>query len=86
MCRLTALLLLLVPAISRRATWAATSDWVSGQHGAARLISAVEATGSSTQLDVGLQLRLTTGWHTYWRSPGDAGIPLAVDRMVTTAQ
>jgi suppressor for copper-sensitivity B len=31
------------------------------------------------QVDVGLQLRLTPGWHTYWRSPGDAGIPPVVD-------
>jgi suppressor for copper-sensitivity B len=59
--------------------WAATSNWASEKHGAARLISAVEATGSSTQIDVGLQLRLTPGWHTYWRSPGDAGIAPVID-------
>ena len=58
---------------------AAASDWVTDQHGAARLISAVEATGSSSQIDVGLQLKLTPGWHTYWRSPGDAGIPPTID-------
>ena len=58
---------------------AATSSWVTELHGAARLISAVEATGSSTQVDVGLQLRLTPGWHTYWRSPGDAGIAPSID-------
>jgi suppressor for copper-sensitivity B len=79
MCRLTALLLLLVLATADRSAQAATSDWVSERHGAARLISAVEATGSSTQLDIGLQLRLTPGWHTYWRSPGDAGIPPVID-------
>ena len=70
------LLELVAPGGSARA---ATSNWVIDQHGAARLISAVEATGSSTQVDVGLQLRLTPGWHTYWRSPGDAGIPPAID-------
>jgi suppressor for copper-sensitivity B len=70
---------LVVLATAGRSAQAATSDWVSEQHGAARLISAVEATGSSTQLDIGLQLRLTPGWHTYWRSPGDAGIPPVVD-------
>ena len=59
--------------------FAATSNWVTDQHGAARLISAVEATGSNSQIDVGLQLRLTPGWHTYWRNPGDAGIPPAID-------
>jgi len=59
--------------------FAATSNWATDQHGAARLVSAVEATGSSTQIDVALQLRLTPGWHTYWRTPGDAGIPPAID-------
>jgi suppressor for copper-sensitivity B len=58
---------------------AASGGWVSEPHGAARLISAVEATGSSARVDVGLQLRLTPGWHTYWRSPGDAGIPPSID-------
>ena len=58
---------------------AASSDWVSEAHGAARLISAVEATGASARLDVGLQLRLTPGWHTYWRTPGDAGIAPVID-------
>ncbi|MBN8907920.1 MAG: protein-disulfide reductase, partial [Rhodospirillales bacterium] len=70
------LLQLAAPVWSARA---ATSTWVSDQHGAARLISAVEATGSSAQVDVGLQLRLTPGWHTYWRSPGDAGISPSID-------
>ncbi|MBN9564288.1 MAG: thioredoxin family protein [Alphaproteobacteria bacterium] len=58
---------------------AATSEWASNPHGAARLITAVEATGSGTRLDVGLQLRLTPGWHTYWRTPGDAGVPPTID-------
>ena len=58
---------------------AAASKWSSNAHGATRLIAAVEATGSSAQLDVGLQLRLTPGWHTYWRTPGDAGISPTID-------
>jgi len=72
------LLVLLSLAIARPA-FAATSSWDTERHGAARLISAVEATGSSSQIDVGLQLRLTPGWHTYWRSPGDAGIAPSID-------
>ena len=60
-------------------TRAATSAWASNTHGAARLVTATEATGSGTQLDVGLQLRLTPGWHTYWRTPGDAGIAPTID-------
>ena len=27
----------------------------------------------------GLQMQIAPGWHTYWRAPGDAGIPPAFD-------
>lgn len=67
---------LVVPGGSARA---AASDWAQQAHGAARLISAVEATGSGSTLDVGLQLRLPPGWHTYWRTPGDAGVAPTID-------
>jgi suppressor for copper-sensitivity B len=73
------LLLLLALAASVGSARAAASGWVSDAHGAARLIAAVEATGSSRQVDVGLQLRLTPGWHTYWRTPGDAGFTPTID-------
>ncbi len=73
------LLLLLALAMPGGLAWAAASNWASNAHGAARLITAVEATGSSTRLDVGLQLRLPPGWHTYWRDPGDAGIAPTID-------
>jgi suppressor for copper-sensitivity B len=76
---LTGLVLLLAFAAPGGAARAAASEWVNEAHAAARLISAVEATGSSAQLDVGLQLRLTPGWHTYWRTPGDAGLAPAID-------
>jgi suppressor for copper-sensitivity B len=74
-----AVLFLLALAIPGGPLRAAASEWAREQHGAARLISAVEATGSSAVLDVGLQLRLTPGWHTYWRTPGDAGFPPSID-------
>jgi suppressor for copper-sensitivity B len=73
------LLFLLLLALSAGPAEAAAGDWASNPHGAARLISAVEATGSGTRLDVGLQLRLTPGWHTYWRTPGDAGVAPTID-------
>ncbi len=71
--------LLLGLAVPGAPAQAAASEWSSNAHGAARLIAAVEATGSSAHLDVGLQLRLTPGWHTYWRTPGDAGIQPTID-------
>ena len=72
-------LVMLGSAGTEQGAWAAASQWANDPHGSARLISAVEATGSSEQLDMALQLRLPTGWHTYWRSPGDAGIPPSID-------
>lgn len=59
--------------------WAAATPWTGDARGSARLITAVEATGSSTRLDAALELRLAPGWHTYWRTPGDAGFPATID-------
>jgi suppressor for copper-sensitivity B len=73
------LLLLFALAMPGKLARAAASDWASNAHGAARLITATQATGSSAQIDVAVQLRLTPGWHTYWRTPGDAGIPPSID-------
>ncbi len=73
------LLLLLDMAIPGGASVAAATGWVGDAHAAARLITAVEATGSSTELDAGLQIRLAPGWHAYWRPPGDAGIAPSID-------
>jgi len=58
---------------------AAAGPWDSHPHGAARLVTATEATGSGSRLDIGVQFKLTPGWHTYWRSPGDAGIAATID-------
>jgi suppressor for copper-sensitivity B len=53
---------------------AATSPWIGDAHAAARLVTASDATGSAPQLAAGIEIRLASGWHTYWRSPGDAGV------------
>ena len=44
-----------------------------------RLISAQNAVGQALQIRLGLHFTLASGWKTYWRSPGDAGYPIAVD-------
>ncbi|HEV2300359.1 MAG TPA: protein-disulfide reductase DsbD domain-containing protein [Stellaceae bacterium] len=67
---------LLAPASGAQA---AASAWVGDGHAAARLVSATEATGSAPYVDAGIEIRLAPGWHTYWRSPGDAGIPPRID-------
>jgi suppressor for copper-sensitivity B len=58
---------------------AAATPWVGDAHAAARLITAATATGSAAMVEAGLEIRLAPGWHAYWRSPGDAGIPPSID-------
>jgi suppressor for copper-sensitivity B len=53
---------------------AAASPWSGDAHAAARLVTATEATGSARHLAAGIEIRVAPGWHTYWRSPGDAGV------------
>lgn len=61
------------------AAQAATGDWAKHDTVQVRLVTSVEATGGRETIAAGLHLRLTDGWKTYWRSPGDAGAPPTVD-------
>jgi suppressor for copper-sensitivity B len=72
---LAGLLALMSPASG----FAAATGWVGDDHAAARLIAAVGATGSAAAVEAGIEIRLAPGWHAYWRSPGDAGIPPSID-------
>ena len=58
---------------------ASESNPVPADLGTATLISAVEATGSLARIPLGLHITLPKGWKTYWRSPGDAGLPARID-------
>jgi suppressor for copper-sensitivity B len=58
---------------------AAATAWVGNTHASARLIAAVQATGSQSTIDAGLEIRMAPGWHAYWRTPGDAGIAPTID-------
>ena len=55
------------------------SNLAAGDFGAARLVSAVVGTGSLERIPLGLHVTLPAGWKTYWRSPGDAGLPTRID-------
>ncbi|WP_445680585.1 protein-disulfide reductase DsbD family protein [Radicibacter daui] len=72
--RLAACLILALAAIPALAR-AEAGPWGSGPHTKARLVSAVTATGDLASLPLGLEVELDPGWKTYWRSPGDAGLP-----------
>jgi suppressor for copper-sensitivity B len=56
-----------------------SSEWQAGPKARARLIAAIRAVGELATLPVGLEVELEPGWKTYWRSPGDAGVPPGVD-------
>ena len=55
------------------------SEWARTEQTSVRLVSATAAAGSGDSLRFGLQFSLKPGWKTYWRSPGDAGLPVTVD-------
>ena len=68
---------------SPSAGWAAAepaaSDWAATAQAKLRLVSAVTGSGGAKSVPLGLQFQLAPGWKTYWRSPGDAGIPVSLD-------
>jgi suppressor for copper-sensitivity B len=61
-----------------RAAEAAASPWVRNDHTELRLIAEpVRQPGG--ELRLGLEFQIKPGWHIYWRSPGDAGLPPRID-------
>jgi DsbC/DsbD-like thiol-disulfide interchange protein len=56
------------------------SDWDAQPHSAARLIAgATSRTSAAPMLRAGVEIKLDPGWHTYWRDPGDSGVPPTFD-------
>ena len=71
--------LLFVQAIAPAAA-ADASGWDRGMRSAVRLIAASAATeGGANVLRAGIEIKLDKGWKTYWRYPGDSGIPPRFD-------
>lgn len=48
-------------------------------HVRVRLLSAVAGTEQLDHVPLGLDVTLDDGWKTYWRAPGDAGLPPGLD-------
>jgi DsbC/DsbD-like thiol-disulfide interchange protein len=53
---------------------AAATNWVEETGARIRLVAAEPAPGD-TEIKAALQIELKDGWKTYWRDPGDAGVP-----------
>jgi len=54
---------------------ALSSDWVDGQSSRIRLVAEDTALGADGEIVLGLEITMEPGWKTYWRTPGEAGIP-----------
>ena len=64
---------------SARARADAASPWFTTDQGRVRLIAASADPGAAATVGLGLQFELAPHWKIYWRSPGDAGYPPALD-------
>jgi DsbC/DsbD-like thiol-disulfide interchange protein len=63
------------------AVWAQdASEWDAQNHTAARLIAGSQVMSSDSKvLRAGVEIKLDPGWKTYWRDPGDSGVPPKLD-------
>ena len=55
------------------------SPWVGQTNSKVRLVSGTVSRDESPAVYAGVQLRMDSGWKTYWRNPGDSGVPPTFD-------
>lgn len=68
-----------IAAISGTAARAADeSPWSNDVRSAVRLIAGANGNGDAT-LRAGIEIKMQPGWKTYWRYPGDSGVPPRFD-------
>lgn len=70
---------LLAFALPVAATDGARSEWVSGYNSRVRLLAGTDAGAAARRLVAGVEIETKPDWKTYWRNPGDAGVPPAFD-------
>ena len=57
-----------------------TSRWDGEPHGSTRLIGGAAIKSADAKvIRAGIEIRLDPGWKTYWRYPGDSGVPPTLD-------
>lgn len=66
-----------LPAAPAAAFDGQATSWVKLLHSQARLVRGI--THADGTVDLGVQIRLDPGWKTYWRVPGDSGVPPEFD-------
>ncbi|WP_176763960.1 protein-disulfide reductase DsbD family protein [Aquimonas voraii] len=73
------LLLGLSTALVGAASSAAESEPLLTDHLRSRLVAAADAAVPGQTLKLGLLLEHDPGWHTYWKNPGDSGLPTRME-------
>ena len=58
---------------------AVAEPWVGATNSKLRLFGGMAKTKEGEQLMAGIELRMDDGWKTYWRNPGDSGVPPQFD-------
>jgi len=77
---LSAVIWLLASLLVAEQVAAAASPWYRSAELEARLITAVDSLAEGQDsVEAGVQLRLADGWKTYWRTPGEVGLPPVFD-------
>jgi DsbC/DsbD-like thiol-disulfide interchange protein len=72
--------LVVLVAAAPSALAADASPWDGTERAAVRLIAgAAQKVGGTAVQRAGVQMRLADGWKTYWRYPGDSGVPPRFD-------
>lgn len=77
MINYTAIFLFLALAVSP--AQANSGSWARADQVQARLLSSVDSVGTQKTFDMVLEKKLSPGWHTYWRTPGEAGLAPTFD-------
>jgi DsbC/DsbD-like thiol-disulfide interchange protein len=70
-------ILVAVALVTPASAAALESPWIKTDTADVRLVSAGARDGEAIR--AGVEIRMPRGWHTYWRYPGDAGIPPRFD-------
>ena len=78
-CVFAIVLALQASLVSAGAALADDSPWKKDTYSKARLVSAAIEQDGKTERLAGVQIRLSPGWKTYWRNPGDSGVPPTFD-------
>lgn len=66
-------------AVTGQAASPGQPPWSGQTNSKVRLVSGTVQDDGSPALFAGVQLRMERGWKTYWRNPGDSGVPPSFD-------